>query len=146
MKKLFAYLDKNKIEYKPGKITNRYFDNVAPVEFDAVQITMWYGSQNYQDQKAGYDKAVKYCNRYGYTIINAWHTNTYDTIIIMTAAEAAAYKIYYDFAEASITECDNIIHEYKKAGRDNEINYTLYKIMEKFGNELKAATAAACTA
>lgn len=146
MKKFKEYLKKNNITYAPRQYNENYFNNSEPVQCEAIQVTTWFDSENYYIQRANMEKVKKYCARYGYTIINSWFTNVYDTIIITTAADAALLKLYWAYKEPAAVDCENLMHRYYTEPLTINLNHELKKIMFKYGAAYNAALIQAATA
>ena len=147
MKNIIKWLDKNNIEYDLVTIGEKYFNNAAPLHFQAIQITVWYDKyNNYNLQNANKEKALKYCTRYGYKVFNSWFTGNYDTVIITTAAAYNAIKLYQEYSAPAAAECELLMHRYYTEPLTINLNNELKKIMFKYGALYNAALNQAATA
>lgn len=140
MKKLFNYLSKNGVDFRPVSYGSNYFYNAPAVEFNGVIASFDYTSGNYHKATAELAKLEKYCARYGYTVFNRGVNPKCVYIHIMKTTDRAALDLYYQFQDASQKEFWQTVHERRLAGLDtSEENEIAKKIMFRYGSEYNKA-------
>lgn len=138
MKKFKAYLDKQGISYTATTYGANYFnDHSLDLHFDGVTIGIdcdYYRSQNLENI------IRKYCNRYGYTVIQAGGFPGYHYMNIIKASDAEALRNYETFSRKSVEQCEKHIHfVYTYYGTTSPtLNEELTGIMEFYEDEYKA--------
>ena len=137
MKKLYAYLEKQGIEFRKVTYGANYFYNAPALHFEGVTITFSYFTSDDRTTSAKHAQIIeKYCKRYGYEIFNRGGFPGVQYIHIMRADEKRALSFYESFAKKSADACAMEYHIRREMGLDcSDINESYKGIMEFYGEE-----------
>jgi len=127
MKNLKAWLEKNNYNYEVVKLGYDYFYNAPKIEKEAVIIKIPL------KDAVKYNKLKIHQNRYNY--IGVWDGINPD-IYAITLIDNASYNdlTQYETARnASVQECENLIHRYHTEPLAINLNRELEKIMYRHG-------------
>jgi len=142
---LCNYLKKNNYTYKLNIYGDEhYFYNAPGYTYTAAEIML--ENTDINPLRAEIDKIQKYVKRYNLDIFHRsnirfnYVTNKYNYYLaIRTSENKAAAENYYFYRDQSITECENLIHEYHVKGiydsMHKMLNYKLKKIIDKYGDQ-----------
>lgn len=138
-----AWLTRNNYPFKMVNYgENSYFYNAPGYIYQAADITL--AGANIADIKKQLKPLEAYCKKYNLDIFSRsrylynYITGLYDfSLVIRTAENAAGAANYYQYRDASLHECEAVIHNYHVKGiyktQAADLEKELKKIMDYYG-------------
>lgn len=138
-----AWLTRNNYPFKMVNYgENSYFYNAPGYIYQAINIFV--SGANIADIKKQLKPVEAYCKKYNLDIFSRssylynYITGAYDfEMVIRTPENAAEAANYYQYRDASLHECENLIHKYHVDGiyktHGAQLNNELKKIMDYYG-------------
>lgn len=136
MKKLFAYLDKIGVNYRPVEYGYNYFQNVQPFTCSAALVSFEFNEIKSVCKWHQQEKMIrKYCNRYGYIVCNEGGCLGEYWFTVMRKADKDILNDYSVFERNSVSECEILAHKfYTGIVSGIVLNDECKKIMDYYGS------------
>lgn len=136
MKKLFSYLDKIGVNYRPVEYGYNYFQNVQPFTCSAALVSFEFCDYATVNKWHIQEKKIRrYAERYGYIIINEGGCLGECWFTVMRKADNDILSDYSVFERNSIFECETLAHKYYTGAVSGIVlNDECRKIMDYYGS------------
>lgn len=139
---LKKWLNKNGIPNEEQTFGHNYFENAQAVIGNGLIVTYYHDRTNPLTADTVLTRVIKYCKQYGYRVINNSWTPAYSCLWIVSGDLADDMELYAKFERLSVSECEQIAHEYHTKELRIDLNGEMKNIMEQYGamytNELRA--------
>lgn len=134
MEKFKKYLEKNGIAYRVDSYNENYFFNAPALHFTGVTISCGKNDEMNGVLPETTTKAIlRYCARFGYTIVDQTHSYGVTTYRVMVGKEWDAIHLYNEYAMASVNCCACFDHNKRETTGNMATNEELKDIMRDYG-------------
>lgn len=139
MKALYKYMDQKDIEYRVERFGGSYFyDTSLNVNIPGAVVTFDYTIEEPRKLIRNEKILERYCKRYNYNIKEISTGIACKVYWIVSASDQVRLNDYYFYQSRSVEECEQYIHEAKRAGvPDIEINETCKKIIAAYERDYR---------
>lgn len=135
MKKLFSYLDKIGVNYRPVKYGYNYFYNVKPFTCQAALCMFEFSEINSVCKWHEQEKLIRrYANRYGYIVCNEGGCLGEYWFSVMKKTDCQILEDYSIFEKNSVSECEQLIHKQHIGDFVGDLEKALRSTMDYYGS------------